>query len=251
MTPEEKKGTVLLAFTYGILFLIIAIPTLICGCNMGFQNTCALYWIEDVELANVQIQQKTCYSCTYSSVRCNTYSCGSGKRPKTCERCSTVCLQTTPIPCFKTLVTAVRKDNKESNCHWESSDTEVSWADSVSDSLKNWKSPGITRHNWTVEELDEINNGTSPQTVCTQGNNLYVADIDPSSSGCGSSCCSYNSEANPLETRLYVSKENKKCTYPQGAAIVMIGTVGLVFSIMSGVLFALSLYYCSLKKQFN
>jgi hypothetical protein len=53
------------------VFLIIAIPTFLCGCDSKIQPNCIKYFISDVSIINYKVESSRCSSCIYRSTKTN------------------------------------------------------------------------------------------------------------------------------------------------------------------------------------
>lgn len=95
---------------------------------MKFQNTCALYWVEDVKLTKITNKLHTCSVCVDHGQACSE------------NKCKIICLKYEGRSCFKTIITA---SNSKKSCNWTSPNKNLNWEISVYDAISYWKSSTI------------------------------------------------------------------------------------------------------------
>lgn len=148
--------------SFGIICLVIALPTYLCGCDNKFQASCVKYYVSNVNIVGYQINNHTCYECYEYKYKCYNV-CDNFYNSTMChEKCADVCVNQLYYDCFD--VDAIGNfmiNNKNMTCDLSVDKNEKSYNDSIAEAHKMYPFNSnikmyIDKHSLTCETSKQI-----------------------------------------------------------------------------------------------
>ena len=104
-------------FCVSFVFLSIALPTYLCGCDNIIQPNCMKYNMKTVKIINNLVKLRECSICSIYGKKCHETCTGSGKPGSCTTSCTTYCSFRKYYDCYDSYAVAMFDyDNKNKTC---------------------------------------------------------------------------------------------------------------------------------------